>query len=140
MEQMTILGILAGIGGLSLCFNIVIMIIVISSYSKMNKKQAELCESLSMFQRQLSAEKKPKGLNKESLAELQSAVSSAVAAQMEYERKQASPVMMMPQMSAQQVAADTQYKEKKSGTILCRNCYKPYPASEPQCPFCHIKH
>ena len=77
------------------------------------------------------------------VATLKSAVSSAVANQMEYEMKQMKQQLETQEKKAEREMQSTMVMPKlpneKVGTILCRNCYKPYPANEKKCPFCQAR-
>ena len=143
METTIIYGSLIALGVILLLV-VVLMILVISNHASMKKNIKTLSDTVSALQRQVEVVAKQNTGNDELVATLKSAVSSAVANQMEYEVKQ-----MKQQLEAQEKKAEKDIQStmvmpklpnEKVGTILCRNCYKPYPASEKKCPFCQARH
>jgi len=123
---------------------IITMAVVVSGQGRMKKTLKELSDTIVVMQRQLETVNRQGNSGDAFLSEVKSAVSSAVANQMEYESKRlkqqldAAPQIKAVEMQSTMVMPEL--PKEKAGTILCRSCYKPYPVTENRCPFCQTRH
>lgn len=142
MEQTILLGILI-ISIVSLCLVVVTMIFTLTGQGKLKRTIKELADSVTSMQSQLETSKQQGKADEAFLSELKSAVSSAVANQMEYGTKQLKKQLEeVPKMQAGQMQSTmtmTEIAKEKEGTVLCRSCYKPYSVTESKCPFCQAR-
>lgn len=139
MEQTILLGILI-ISIVSLCLVVATMIVTLTGQGKIKRTIRELTDSVTSMQRQLETTKQGRA-DEAFLSELKSAVSSAVANQMEYGTKQLKKQLEdVPKMQTGQIQSTMAMQEtQKAGTVLCRSCYKPYSVTEKKCPFCQTR-
>lgn len=131
-----------------LVINIIVficMIVSIVKLSGMNKALSKKLNSISavcdsIYQQSNIKNEIPK-LQEQLLAQVKSAVSSAVAEQMKYEIKEFQKEFQKE--TQKEVEESTiimpKVKTEKAGSVLCRNCYKPYVVTERKCPYCNTK-
>lgn len=142
MGQGLMLGILV-VSSVCMCLVVISMILLLQGQKKQKKALNEMANSVASMQRQMEMMKKQGKPDDAFLSELKSAVAGAVANQMEYEARQKKPMEKEspkePEKDLQSTMVIPTIPAEKAGTILCRNCYKPYPVTERKCPFCQTK-
>lgn len=127
-----------------LAINIIIlicMIVLLVKLSGMNKACSRKLDSISAVCSSINQQSNIKSeisrMKEELLAQVKGAVSSAVAEQMKYEIRE---LQKENQKEAEQhTMVMPKLKAEKTGIVLCRNCYKPYPVTESRCPHCNEK-
>lgn len=142
MEQTLVFVILA-VGIVNIVLTVAALIVFASGQGKMQRSIKELSNVLTALQKQIETGKNQGKVNEEFLSELKTAVSSAVANQMEYEMKQMKQKTegreKKQEYEMQSTMVMPKIPEAKIGNVLCRSCYKPYPATEKRCPFCQAR-